>query len=187
MKQQLLSNVAGQIFQHVLHSQILSSSKGSTLSAHYPLSDVSYLPLHLFSLSSSVFYNQLAPQHTSLIFLSLSILTVCSVVCSDCCISFYTNLSALTVAVVTHHCHGNPNGLGGGRGWGEAMQDRMQRHMKERERQAESGESRQSFLIKRYKEGTRLLINVPMPVYQHKISGRHLLRVNSKGTVHLLA
>ncbi len=104
------------MFQHVLHSQILSSSKGSTLSAHYPLSDVSYLPLHLFSLSSSVFYNQLAPQHTSLIFLSLSILTVCSVVCSDCCISFYTNLSALTVAVVTHHCHGNPDGLGGGRG-----------------------------------------------------------------------
>lgn len=185
MKQQLLSDVAGQMFQHVLHSQILSSTKGSTLSAHYPLSDVSYLPLHLFSLSSSVFNNQLAPQHTSLISLSLSILTVCSVVCSDRCISFYTNLSALTVAVATHHCHGNPDGLGGGRGWGEAEQDRMQRNMKERDRQRV--EKVGSLFSLNDKEGTRLLINVPLPVYQHKISGRHLLRVNSKGTVHLLA
>lgn len=143
VKQQLLSDVAGQMFQHVLHSQILSSSKGSTLSAHYTLSDVSYLPLHLFSLSSSVFYNQLAPQHTFLISLSLSVLTVCSLVCSDRCISFYTNLSALTVAVVTHHCHGNPDGLG----WGGRAGPNAKKY--ERERQAESGESRQSFLIKR--------------------------------------
>lgn len=59
---------------------------------------------------------------------------------------FFTNLSALTVAVATHHCHGNLDGLGGGMGGVRAGPNAKKY---ERERQAESGESRQSFLIKR--------------------------------------
>lgn len=80
------------------------------------------------------------------LYLSLSIPTVCSSGCLDRCISFYTNLSALTVAVATHHCHGNPDGLGGWLGGGRAGPNAKKY---ERERQAESGESHQSFLIKR--------------------------------------
>lgn len=95
-------------------------------------------PFISFSFSSSVFYNQLAwfyyDNHLSLnvplsftsLYLSLSIPTVCSLGCLDRCISFYTNLSALTVAVATHHCHGNPDGLGGG-GVDRGRQSRTER------------------------------------------------------------
>lgn len=61
-------------------------------------------------------------------------------------------------------------------GWGaggEAEQDRTQRNMKERDRQRV--EKVGSLFSLNDKEGTQLLINVPLPVYQHKISGRHLL------------
>lgn len=118
---------------------------------HYPFSDVSYLPLHLFFCLLFCILQPLAPSYPQhpppLLFLLFSIPTVCSLGCSDRCISFYTNLSALTVAVATHHCHGNPDGLGGGvNGGGRAGQNAKKY---ERERQAENGESHQSFLIKR--------------------------------------
>lgn len=110
--------------------------------------------------------------------LSPSIPTVCSLGCSDRCISFYTNLSALTVAVATHHCHGNLDELGGGKAGPNAKKY-------ERERQ-QRVEKVTSLFSLNDKGGTRLLISHPLPVYQHKISGRHLLWVNSKGPVHLL-
>lgn len=48
-------------------------------------------------------------------------------------------------------------------GWGEAEQDRTQRNMKERDRQRV--EKVGSLFSLNDKEGTRLLINVPLPVY----------------------
>lgn len=108
---------------------------------------------------------------------------------SDSSISFYTNLSAPTVAQATHHCHGNPGGLeeeewcvcvweGGG--------DRRERKIRKSGREKERKRVTHLFSLSD-KEVAVLLIFVPLQLYQHRISRCLPLRVNNTDPVHLVA